>query len=276
MRELWSPRDDADVSAFVSAAEWGDLFTALLRLEGAPQSARAAATRLLDAWALRVEGRCGASAPAARVNARGLATVLASEEGLRGEPNDYYSPENCLLHAVLKRRRGMPILLSAIWIEVGRRAGIAVEGVGLPGHFIVRVGPEPGVLMDPYAGGLVLSMADCKRKVEEMASGRLVWRPEFLRAAPTCVIAERVLHNLAGCYARAGDEAGRFRVLTFLAALRPDEPENLFSRAESADALGVRDLAMRVYGEILERFPDSSQAQAVAERLRGAGAEPVN
>jgi regulator of sirC expression with transglutaminase-like and TPR domain len=100
-----------------------------------------------------------------------------------------------------------------------------------------------------------------------MSGGKLRWRSEFLRPTGVAVIAERVLHNLAGCYGRAHDEAGRFRVLTFLSALRPDEPENFLQRAEVAEELGVRDLAQQVYAEIVERFPETQQALTAIDRL---------
>jgi len=129
----------------------------------------------------------------------------------------------------------------------------------MPGHFIVRVGTGSGVLVDPFGGGTRLTVDDCRRKVQSMSEGKLRWRAEFLRPTGVAVIAERVLHNLAGCYGRAQDEAGRFRVLTFLSALRPDEPENFLQRAEVAEELGVRDLAQRVYAEIVERFPRRSR-----------------
>ncbi len=274
MKELWSRRDDGALAAFEAAVAAEDLFGALQAIEGSSAADRAADEADLDHWAGRVAGRVGESA-SAFMQARALAEVLGVEEGFTGDEDDYYHPDNGLFHAVLARKRGMPILLSTVWMEVGRRAGLSVEGVGMPGHFIVRVGSNPGVLVDPFAGGTRITVDECRRKLESMSGGKLPWRSDFIRGIGVAGIAERVLHNLAGAYGRKHDEGGRFRALTFLTSLRPDEPDNLFARAEIAETLGVRDLAEKVWAEIVERFPDSQQAQVAWEKLEGDAESPV-
>jgi regulator of sirC expression with transglutaminase-like and TPR domain len=272
VKELWSERDERAVADFVASVDAEDLLAAFHAIEGTSPADRASDEAVLDQWAARVTERVKESS-SAFMQARALAEVLGTEEGFTGDEDDYYHPDNCLLHAVLTRRRGMPILLCAVWMEVGRRAGLSVEGIGMPGHFIVRVGSSPGVLANPFAGGARITVDECRRKLEGMSGGKLPWRPDFLRGIGVAAMTERVLHNLAGAYGRQNDEAGRFRVLTFLSALRPDEPDNLFQRAEIAETLGVRDLAERVYAEIVERFPDTQQAQAAWEKLEGGGGD---
>jgi regulator of sirC expression with transglutaminase-like and TPR domain len=272
VKELWSERDERALADFVAWVDAGDLLAMLYAIEGTSAGDRAADEAALDRWASRVTERVKESA-SPFMQARALAEILGNEEGFTGDEEDYYHPNNCLLHSVLMRRRGMPILLSAVWIEVGRRAGLAVEGVGMPGHFLVRVGFSPGVLVDPFAGGVRITVDECRRKLEGMSGGKLPWRQDFLRGIGVATIAERVLHNLVGAYGRQNDEAGRFRALTFLSALRPDEPDNLLQRAEIAETLGVRDLAERVYTEIVERFPDTQQAQAAWEKLEGGSGD---
>jgi regulator of sirC expression with transglutaminase-like and TPR domain len=275
MKELWSRRDEDRLRAFLEAVGAEDLPGALFVFEGIPERVRTADEALLAHWADRVrQRRAGVEGPPLE-EARDLAAVLGAELGFSGDADDYYDPRNCLLHEVLERRRGMPILLSVVWIEVGRRAGLVVQGVGMPGHFIVRVGAEDGVLADPFAGGAILTVEECRQKVRELAGGKLPWKAGFLAASPAVAILERILHNLSGCYGRAGDEGGRFRAVSFLSALRPDEPDNLLARAEIADAAGARELALRIYAEILERFPESSQAQAASEKMTGTELPPA-
>jgi regulator of sirC expression with transglutaminase-like and TPR domain len=274
VRELWSDRDERALADFVAAVDADDLLAALYAIEGTPAADRAADETDLDRWAARVAERVKESS-SAFMQARALAEVLGGDEGFAGDEDDYYHPDNGLFHAVLARRRGMPILLSAVWMEVGRRAGLSVDGVGMPGHFIVRIGSSPGILADPFAGGARITVDECRRKLEGMSGGKLPWRPDFLRGIGVSAILERVLHNLAGAYGRQHDEGGRYHALTFLAALRPDEPDNLFQRAEIAEMLGVRDLAEKVWTEIVERFPDTQQAQAAWEKLEGGSASPV-
>lgn len=274
MRELWSERDERALAEFVAAVDAEDLLGALYAVEGTPAAEREADAADLDLWSARV-AECVKESSSAFMQARALAEILGGEVGFAGDEDDYYHPDNGLFHAVLARRRGMPILLAAVWMEVARRAGFAVEGVGMPGHFLVRVGTSPGVLVDPFAGGTRITVDECRRKLDGMSGGRLPWRPDFLRGIGVAPILERVLHNLAGAYSRQHDEGGRYRALTFLAALRPDEPDNLIQRAEIAETLGVRDLAEKVWTEIVERFPDTQQAQAAWEKLEGGAASPV-
>ena len=193
-----------------------------------------------------------------------------------GDEDDYYDPRNVLLGPLLERRKGMPILLSVLWMEVGRRAGIPVAGIGLPGHFIVRVGPPPGTLADPFAGGVPLTVDDCRRKVKALAGGRVPWRAEYLRQMETSGPPRaRPPKSLGLPREERATRPGRFRAVTFLSALRPDEPENLLSRAELAEELGVRGLAREVWAEIVERFPGSTQAQAAFEKMAEEDEPPV-
>ncbi|WP_235799597.1 transglutaminase-like domain-containing protein, partial [Streptomyces fuscigenes] len=93
--------------------------------------------------------------------ARAVGDLLGGRLGFHGAPADYRRLESSLLPEVLRRRRGLPILLSVVWMEVARRAGAPVHGVALPGHFVVGFGgPGRQVLADPFAGGALLSEAD--------------------------------------------------------------------------------------------------------------------
>jgi len=274
VRELWSREDERDLTEFLDAVRRDDLVGALFAIEGTPPVARRLAEAVLDEAAAVVRERAAGTRSSFQ-KARLLARVLAEELGFAGDEDDYYDPRNVLLGPLLERHKGMPILLSVLWMEVGRRAGIPVAGIGLPGHFIVRVGPPPGTLADPFAGGVPLTVDDCRRKVKALAGGRVPWRADYLRQMETPALLERVLRNLSGCRGRTGDEAGRFRAVTFLSALRPDEPENLLSRAELAEELGVRGLAREVWAEIVERFPESTQAQAASEKMAEEDEPPV-
>ena len=274
MKELWSREDERDLTEFLDAVRRDDLVGALFAIEGTPPVARRLAEGVLDEAAAVVRERAAGTRSSFQ-KARLLARVLAEELGFAGDEDDYYDPRNVLLGPLLERHKGMPILLSVLWMEVGRRAGIPVAGIGLPGHFIVRVGPPPGTLADPFAGGVPLTVDDCRRKVKALAGGRVPWRADYLRQMETPALLERVLRNLSGCRGRTGDEAGRFRAVTFLSALRPDEPENLLSRAELAEELGVRGLAREVWAEIVERFPESTQAQAASEKMAEEDEPPV-
>ncbi len=117
--------------------------------------------------------------------------LLAREHGFAGDRTRYDHPDNSMLDIVLKRRRGLPILLSVIYIEVARRADISLVGVGLPGHFVVgHFGSEPPVLLDPFNGGT---------RIDAPVSESIVrpWHPHE--------IATRMLNNLVASYQLRGD-----------------------------------------------------------------------
>src|SRR5690606_22692336 len=102
------------------------------------------------------------------------------------------NPSNNHLSSVLERRLGQPILLAIVWILLGAQAGVEVQGVGMPGHFLARVGGERGVVVDPFAGGKVLSRDECKAIFDRVTGGHVEWRDDFLLATPPARIAERV------------------------------------------------------------------------------------
>ncbi len=117
--------------------------------------------------------------------------LLGREHGFTGDRERYDHPDNSMLDIVLKRRRGLPILLSVVYSEVARRAGIPLAGVGLPGHFVVgHFGSEPPVLIDPFNGGA---------RIDAPVPGSTV------RAWPPHEIATRMLNNLVASYQRRGD-----------------------------------------------------------------------
>ncbi|MET9849570.1 transglutaminase-like domain-containing protein [Streptomyces ossamyceticus] len=130
-----------------------------------------------------------------RAWALALAGLLGDRCGFRGSAADYQRLESSLLHRVLERRRGLPILLSVVWMEVARRAGAPVYGVALPGHFVVGFGPaEDQVLADPFDGGRVLSGSDAETLVAGATGGPL--EPGMLRPADPLDVVLRVLNNV--------------------------------------------------------------------------------
>ncbi|QEV20051.1 transglutaminase-like domain-containing protein [Streptomyces alboniger] len=124
-----------------------------------------------------------------------LAELLGGYCGFRGRPGDYHRLESSLLHQVLRRRRGLPILLSVLWMEVARRAGAPVHGVALPGHFVVGLGPlDDRVFANPFDGGRVLTGTDVDLLVAAATGAPPV--PSMLNPAGTLDIVRRVLNNI--------------------------------------------------------------------------------
>ncbi len=278
LRDLWTPEDEEDVHLFLEAVSRADLLAALSAIEGASAADRLEDEAQVTAWAAITARRLPllpSRGPFAL--SRLLRGLLVDDLSLRGDHDDYSATRNCCLHQVLARRKGMPILLSCIWIEVGRRAGVPVDGIGMPGHFLVRVGGAVGVHVDPFAGGQELSREGCRALHDRIAGPKARWSDEFLGVSTTDQILERVLNNLAVSTREERDPAGSYRVATFLAALRPLSPERTLQKAMTAAAIGVTEEAASVFAEVIERFPDSPEAERASQGLESLSAgTPVN
>ncbi|OII70314.1 transglutaminase-like domain-containing protein [Streptomyces sp. CC77] len=158
--------------------------------------------------------------------ARALEQLLGGGHGFHGTPADYRRLESSLLHQVLLRRRGLPITLSVVWMEVARRAGAPVYGVALPGHFVVGFGdPAEQVLADPFAGGRLLTGADTELLVAGATGEPL--DPSVLLPADVLDIVLRILNNIrAWASARPEHSAVALWALE-LALLLPAHPARL-------------------------------------------------
>ena len=185
--------------------------------------------------------------------------------------DDYKTVESSHLSRVLERRRGLPILLAAVWMMVGRRVGIPVEGIGMPLHFLARVAGE---LVDPFGGGELLGVEECQAKLRELSSASITWRDELLAPVTPAQLHERVLRNLVRGYEQTHDGEGAYRTMRFLAALRPDEADHPLAVGLLAEALGEPRLARESYRELLFRFPGTNAARVAEERLGKKSSPP--
>jgi hypothetical protein len=177
--------------------------------------------------------------------------------GFAGTSSDYARLESSLLPDVLRRRRGLPILLSTVWTEVARRAGVPAYGVGLPGHFVVGVGDPDGtrVLVDPFTGGRLLPYDRARDIAAE--TGRSL-RPEHLRPHDPIDTIDRVLGNIRG-WATTPERARHRLWATELGLLLPRHD------------LGLR----REYGEALVAVGRYLEASRVLEDYADTVAGPM-
>jgi regulator of sirC expression with transglutaminase-like and TPR domain len=150
-----------------------------------------------------------------------LNALLFGEEGFRGNAAHYYDPRNSYLNDVLDRRLGIPITLSLVYLEVGRRAGLGLSGVSFPAHFLVAYEAERRLFVDPFNCGRLLSQADCQQRLQEMFgnAGRL--EASHLAAAPRRQILARLIGNLKNAYQRMGDLRRALRASEQLAVVSP-------------------------------------------------------
>lgn len=182
----------------------------------------------------------------------GLRHLLFDDLGFTGDRASYYDPQNSMLPAVLDRRLGIPISLSVLMIAVGRRIGVPLDGVGMPGHFLLRDRVDPEVFIDAFAGGRELDRAAC----EAMVDG---FDPAWLEPVPPRAILMRMLNNLRAIYSR-GHRAQLVKVLELATLLSATEAP---AYAAVLVAQGRFDKAADVYDTLDER----DRANALRARL---------
>lgn len=209
---------------------------------------------------------------AARV--AGLCRYLFHEMGFRGNDHNYDDPRNSYLNQVLDRRTGLPITLSIVAMAVGRRVGLGVVGVGLPGHFIVKaVDAGQEILFDPFHGGRLLSPEECETLVQRVTGVPFVASAKNLEPLPCGLIVTRLLTNLKATYLRDGDFRRAVRVIE---RLRQLHPRDLFERRDLGISLlraGQSGKAIDHLAAYLKAFPKGTDADSIhqlLDRARGA------
>ena len=205
-----------------------------------------------------------------------LNRLLFEQEGFHGNTEDYYDPRNSFLNDVLDRRTGIPISLCTVYMEVARRAGLCVEGVGLPGHFVVRLAsPSASLLVDPFHGGAVITLEDCQRRLDRIYSGRLRLDSAMLAPCGRKSMLARMLRNLKGIYVKAGDFTRALRAVETLRILDPDSVDELRDRGALYAALDCYAAAasdLEGYLVLRPRCPEAPQLAARAAELRARAA----
>lgn len=193
---------------------------------------------------------------------------LFGEHGFRGNAQDYYDPRNSYLNEVLERHVGIPITLSVLYMEVARRIGLPVVGIGLPGHFIVeaRLG-EASLLLDPFAGGQPLTLEDCERLVQHVHGDSLPFSEDLLAPVRKRQILMRMLNNLKRTYVTADEPLRAWPVVEKQVFLDPENAIDRRDRGLLAHRLNQFALARRDLRFYLERRPDAPDRVAIQASL---------
>lgn len=196
----------------------------------------------------------------------GVRRLLFGELGFTGPGDDYYDPANSLLDSVLDRRQGLPITLSLVMIEVGRRIGVPLDGVGMPGHFLVRDRELPDVFVDPFDRGRELSAADCEAIFRRLAGRGVPFDPAYLEPVSTVSILGRMAANLVNAYRRRDDRKG----LRWSARLRSRcpgvEPAELVQLGQALGRTGA-------WGEAADLLEEAAPAMATPDGATAVRAE---
>lgn len=196
-----------------------------------------------------------------------VTNVLFGIEGFRGNDADYYDPRNSYLDQVLERRVGIPITLSVVLMEVARRVGIVLEGVSMPGHFLVRLPGAPPILLDPFEGGRLLSEHECEQRFRAVQGPAVPFDPGYLEPVGTIAILARMLNNLRNIHLQRQDSAALEWVLRLRGLLPGATLAERTERAGVLAALARFDEAATLLEDLAGEAPQE-QAESMASKAR--------
>ena len=234
-----------------------DLYDTLARAHAADMRAEIEA---IDHWALKMQA---------------INRHLFEELGYAGDHDRYYDPRNSYLNEVFERRRGNPISLAMVQMEVARRLGVPLDGVSFPGHFLVRLPVDDGVLvMDPFNRGRPLDVDELRQRARPHLGGDAPddeALSQILNPASHRAILMRVLRNLHGVYSDAGDWERATRSADRLLKLSPNDPDALRDRGLGYLHVGHNSGARADLARYLQLNPRARDAMAMRARLVGMG-----
>jgi regulator of sirC expression with transglutaminase-like and TPR domain len=230
----------------------------------------------IDALAARLNQRIARdAAPMQRL--RLLNRFFFQELGFSGNVNDYYDPRNSYVHCVLETRRGIPITLALVYVELATQIGLKACGISFPGHFLAKVHmPQGEIVIDPFTGqsmsrdALEALLVPYRRRTGKTGGSEPLLRDFLQAAAPRQVIA-RMLRNLKEIFRGSQDAARLLGIAERLVILLPDAWEERRDRGLVHAALGARFPAMADLAGYLEHAPDAPDRPAIRKRLAELG-----
>lgn len=203
-----------------------------------------------------------------------LIQVLFERHGFEGNRQAYYDPRNSFLSDVLDRRKGVPLTLGILMLEVGWRLGLPLEGVNFPGHFLVRFrGESVSLLADPFDGGTIRFEDQAQELLDRVYGGMVRVRPSFLQAAGRRDMLVRLLTNLKGVYMNVDDHPRALAAVERILVIHPTAAGEIRDRGMLLAHMGRTEEALAQLEWYLDSAPQASdieRVQAMVDELRGA------
>ncbi len=218
--------------------------------------------RMAEAAGSRVTADAGALQ---ELNA--VTDLLFGVIGFAGNRDDYYDPRNSYLNHVLERRLGIPITLSLLCMEVGRRAGVPILGIGMPGHFLIRHRREENFFVDAFNGGLLLNRDECGALMREAAGDAVRLEKGHLSPVTPREILARVLRNLKAVYWDREDYDRCITTIGALMAVLPDRPEEQRDRGVVHLKAGNNQQSADDFAAYIEAAPNAADIETVRNAL---------
>jgi regulator of sirC expression with transglutaminase-like and TPR domain len=248
-------RPDADIDLAMGAL--------CIAADGRPELDFAPTLHVLDVLTDRVRAKLdrgdGPEVTLARIHG-----VLYIKSGFRGpRAAEYHDIRNSQLDVVMTRRIGLPIALAVIELEVAWRLGLHLQGMNMPGHFVIRA--PGGTLVDPADGGRSLTPDDCQALLREAVGDRILFHPRLLRPAGRREILARMLRNIRGLHLSRRDWPAALGVVELLSVVEPTESDHGRDRALLLGRMGRFTEAIGGLGHYLTERPDASDADDVRQ-----------
>jgi regulator of sirC expression with transglutaminase-like and TPR domain len=188
-----------------------------------------------------------------------------------GNIDDYYDPRNSYLNEVMERRTGIPITLSILYLEIGKRIGLNLKGVSFPGHFLVKLAVKRGQLvLDPFTGGEAQSEADLRQRLAQVLPSGQAERAkldEYLETATPHQIIARVLRNLKNIYMQANKLEHALAVMHRMLLVVPESAEELRDRGLLYQQLECFRPALSDLQNYLRRRPEAPDATEIHGKI---------
>jgi len=199
-----------------------------------------------------------------------LNRFLFEDQGFAPSVENYYDPRNSFLNEVLERRVGIPLSLSILYIEVGRRIGLPVQGVSFPGHFLDKCTLREGVvIIDPYCGGITLSLQDLQQRLRETRGGEVSRAivAAMLVAANKREILARMLRNLKGIYLDQRDYVRALSAIDWIIAIMPGEATEVRDRGLIYVKLECFRAALEDLEHYMQKAPDAADMDEIRSHV---------
>jgi len=197
---------------------------------------------------------------------RKLVEFLSVQRRFRGNQDDYYDRRNSFLNEVLERRTGIPITLAVVYVEVARRLGLDVRGVGFPGHFLVKHPGSSDLIIDPFFGQ-ILSVRDCTQRLRAVLGEHAELEPGHLRAATPGEMLVRILRNLKQIYLQARELEPALACSERILLVEPELAQELRDRGLLYEQLECFAAARADLERFLTLAPNDPTADTIRERL---------
>ncbi len=197
-----------------------------------------------------------------------LSHFLFEQKGFHGNRDEYSDPRNSFLNEVLERRKGIPITLSVIYLEVGRRLGLNLYGISFPTHFLVKAVDERGELViDPFYDGAILTLEDIRARLAENFGQPVELHPAMLKPIGARATLARILRNLKIIYLAASDWNRALSALDRILLLDPRSVEELAERGNLFERLECFQAALDDFQSFLSIAPEHPGAENARESV---------